>query len=82
MAENFNEVLTMDMGELNGDKFLVMVDWATRYSQAAWVRTKNPEEIMECLMMKWVSYFRVPKKILLNGGREFQNEEIVKFSEK
>ena len=35
LAENYNEVLTVDMGELKGENFLVMVDWVTRYSQAA-----------------------------------------------
>ena len=46
MDENFNEVLTVDLGELHRDRFLVMVDWATRYCQATWLRTQNPEEIM------------------------------------
>ena len=34
LAEHFNEVLTLDLGELEGNKFLVMVDWATRYCQS------------------------------------------------
>ena len=46
------------------------------------MRTKNPEGIMECLMTRWISYFGAPKKILSDGRREFQNEEMVKFSEK
>ena len=46
------------------ERFMVKLDWATRY----WLRTKNPEEIMEFLMMKWISYFGAPKKILLDGG--------------
>ena len=31
--------------------------------------------------MKWISYFGAPKKLLPNGGREFQNEEITEFTE-
>ena len=34
LAEHFNKVLTVDMGELNGEKFLVMVDWVSRNCQA------------------------------------------------
>ena len=34
LASRFNEVLTLDIGELEGDKFVVIVDWATRYCQA------------------------------------------------
>src|SRR5215469_4089508 len=40
LAEDFNKVVTIDLGEL-GDKFLVMVDWATRYCQAIWVNSKR-----------------------------------------
>src|SRR5215469_15492313 len=46
VAEKFNEVLCVDIGELDGEKFLVMVDWSTRYSQASWVRNKRPIEII------------------------------------
>src|SRR5215469_8907330 len=41
LAENFNEVLAIDLGELEGEKFIVMVDWATRYSQAAWIKSNG-----------------------------------------
>src|SRR5215469_2167566 len=82
LAENFNEVLAIDLGELEGEKFIVMVDWATRYSQAAWIKSKKPEEMIEKVMEKWVSYFGPPGKILSDGGREFQNEEFAEFAEK
>src|SRR5215469_3866198 len=82
LAENFNEVLAIDLGELEGEKFIVMVDWATRYSQAAWIKSKKPEEMIEKVMEKWVSYFGPPEKILSDGGREFQNEEFAEFAEK
>ena len=82
LASHFNEVLTVDIGELKGDRFLVMVDWATRYYQAMWIRTKNPSEIMENILMKWISYFGAPKKSLSDGSREFQNDEIAEFIEK
>ena len=54
MATTSNEVLTIDLGELNGDRFLVIVDWATRYCQAVWTKLKSPEEIMEILMLRGI----------------------------
>src|SRR6201990_198253 len=82
MTSNFNEVLSMDIGKLEGEKFLVMVDWATHYCQAKWIKDKKPSNIMECIMEKWISYFGAPQKIITDGGREFQNEEIIEFTEK
>ena len=37
---------------------------------------------MECLMMKWIIYFGATKRILSDGGQEFQNEEMAEFTEK
>ena len=45
------------------------------------VREQWSEEIMESLMMRWISYFGAPKKIS-DRWREFQNEEMEGFSEK
>ena len=75
LAENFNEVLTVDLKELHGDRFLVMVKWTT--CQATCLRSKNPEN-MKCLMMKGVSYFGAPKIIL--SDKESENLELSRES--
>ena len=37
---------------------------------------------MEYLVMKWISYFGAHKRILSDGGQEFQNEEMAEFTKK
>lgn len=81
LTNNFNDVLCLDIGEIDGNKFLVMVDWATRYCQSKWVKSKKPKEMFESVLDRWVSIFGPPKRILTDGGREFQNEEFVEFTE-
>ena len=82
LAVKFNEVLSMDVGELNGRKFIVLLDWNTGYTQGAWLKRKTPNEVIEIIMERWVCYFGAPKKILTDGGREFQNEEVEEFTER
>ena len=43
----FNEIVALDIGEIEGKKFLVIVDLATRYCQAYWIRDKKPETIIK-----------------------------------
>src|SRR5215469_18635565 len=57
MARNFNEFVAVDLGELEGNKFLVMVDVASNYCQAVWVKSKQPSEIVEKIIEKWISVF-------------------------
>src|SRR5215469_3649472 len=82
LAEDFNQVISIDLGELDGDRFLVMVDWATRYCQAIWVNSKNLGEMIDGVMVKWINYFGASRSILADGEREFQNEEFIEFTQK
>lgn len=75
-AKNFNDVVAVDLGELEGNRFMMMVDLATKYCQAGWVRGKKPEEAMETLMDKWISIFGTPRELLSDNGGEFQNEKM------
>src|SRR5678815_691114 len=77
-----NEVVCMDLGELDGEKFLVMIDSATRYCQASWVKSKKPEEITKRIMEKWISLFGAPKELFSDSGLEFSNEEMKKMTER
>ena len=47
LGKVFNEVVAMDVGELEGEKFLVMIDLATHYCQGGWIRNKTPKEIIQ-----------------------------------
>ena len=75
LATRFNEVVACDLGELEGRKFLLMIDVATNYAQAVWIQDKKPKHVTEQLIEKWISVFGAPGKILSDNGLEFQNEK-------
>ena len=81
-SHTFNEVLAMDVGEIEERKFLVMVDMATRYCQAHWIRDKKPETIIKTLVDGWFAIFGAPLKILSDNGGEFQNEKVRRMAER
>ena len=72
----FNEAVSLDLGEFEGKRFMVMVDLVTKFCQAKWVKDKTPESIMNGLMEGWLSIFGPPSKILTDNGGEFQNEKV------
>ncbi len=72
----FNEAISLDLGEFEGKRFMVMVDMVTKYCQAKWVKDKTPESIMNGLMDGWLRIFGPPAKILTDNGGEFQNEKV------
>lgn len=57
LAYTFNEVLAMDVGEIEEKKFLVMIDMATRYCQATFIRNKNPDEIVKGVLPNKMDIF-------------------------
>ena len=81
-SKNFNEVVALDVGEIEERKFLVMVDMATRYCQAHWIKDKKPETIIRTLYNGWFAIFGAPCKILSDNGGEFQNEKVRMMAEK
>ena len=44
LANQFNEVVTMDLGYFDRNIMLVMVDWATKYCQATWIKSKSQKK--------------------------------------
>ena len=82
MANTFNEVVSMDLGEVEGNQFLIMVDVATRYCQAGWIKDKTSETIIDIFIQKWVSIFGTPRVIFSENGREFNNEKLRIMAEK
>src|ERR1700755_1664326 len=76
LAKRFNETVAMDLGELEGNKFLVMLDLGTGYCQASWVKNKEPKEIVGKILERWISIFGAPERIISDNGLEFQNEEM------
>ena len=75
LAQEFNEVVAMDIKEIAGKMVLHLVDHATRYSVASLLKCKRSDEIVKVVMQFWVAYFGAPKILLTDNGREFNNEE-------
>ena len=46
MGSVFNNVVALDVGELERENFIVMVDLAT-HCQGSWIRNKTPLKIMK-----------------------------------
>ena len=81
LSKGCNEVLAMDVGEYENQKFLVMTDQFSWYVQGVWLKNKKPEEIVKGIMTKWIPVYGVPKKILIDNGREFQNEKVRRLTD-
>ena len=76
MAKEFNEMVAMDLKVWNNSYFLVIVDLATRFCTATVVTNKMPHTIIKGLFVSWITIFGAPKKILTDGGGEFNNAEM------
>ena len=74
MASEFNEVVAMDIKFLNGKMILHLIDHLTRYSAAAILSSKKPEEIINKIFQIWISVFGPPSKFFSDNGGEFNNE--------
>ena len=81
LSREFNGTIAVDIGELEGEKFIVIVDLATKYTQAAWVKNKKPQEIVKQIIRKWIVIFGPPKRILSDNGLEFNNEDMKNMTE-
>ena len=80
-SNKFNEAVSLDLGEFQGKRFLVIVDLGTRYCQACWVNIKRPEEIIKKFVKNWVAIFGTPGTLLTDNGKEFQNESVLRMCE-
>ena len=79
----FSEVIAIDIGEIEGRRFLVMVDMMTRYCQAKWIKDKRPESIITihrwvvCVIWSTVEntfrqWRRVPERKNEKNGRKME----------
>ena len=56
-----------------------MVDMWSRLTQSVIIERKEPREIIDKFMIKWVGVFGIPEAILNDNGGEFTAEEIREF---
>ena len=76
MAKDFNEKVAIDLKHWKGGYILYMIDMFTRFTQAAFITRKTPEQVVDAIMVKWVANFGVPAAILNDNGGEFVNAEM------
>ena len=81
MATIFNEAVAMDLKKWGNKYFLVIVDMATRFCTASVINDKLPATIIKSFLVSWITLFGAPKKILTDNGGEFNNREMLTFSE-
>ena len=81
MAQRFNEVVSMDLKARSNGYFLVMVDMATRYCAATFIRNKQASTIIKSLFLTWISTFGPPLKFFSDNGREWNNSELRELGE-
>ena len=82
MATEFNEVVAMDIKFLNGKMILHLIDHLTRFSAAAILSSKKPNEIVDKIFKIWICVFGPPTKFLSDNGGEFNNATIREMSER
>ena len=76
MANDFNEVLAMDLKFITVAKqhiILHMIDIFTRYSAGALVKSKDKEVIVNAILKNWIAIFGKPATIFSDNGGEFNN---------
>ena len=82
MGRKFNETVAMDLKEYSPNVwFLHLVDHGTRFSNSCIIKTKKKEEIVKRIFEIWIRIFGSPKKILVDNGGEFANQEFITFCE-
>ena len=83
MAQQFNDVVAMDLKTYENKYFLHFIDLHTRFSKSKVIRNKNPKTIVDAVATEWIAAgFGPPKKFLVDNGGEFDNEEYRELAEK
>ena len=77
MAQDFNEKVAIDLKHWKGGYILYCVDLYSRLTTAAYITRKEPRQVIDKIMSKWVAYYGVPGAILNDNGGEFTAEEVV-----
>ncbi len=71
MADDFNQLLSMDIKIYKDKNILYLIDTFTRYTIGTVLKSKEPEQVIRALMEKWIRYFQKPKEIITDCGGEF-----------
>ena len=82
LATESNETVALDLKMYRAGYMLHMIDHATRYRQACFIKNKQCATIVKSILKFWISIFGSPNKFLSDNGGEFVNEEFNEMAEK
>ena len=75
-AEDFNEILTMDLKIWDGKYILYLIDMHTRYTVGTVIARKQPNNVIDAIFYHWIKHFGIPGRIMTDNGGEFTGEEM------
>ena len=81
LANDFNEVVAMDLKFFHGKIILHLIDHVSRFSAAAIIPSKQANEIISKIFKIWISVFGPPKRFLSDNGGEFVNGDFIEMCE-
>ena len=73
LSKELNDTVRVDLKEIIGTKFFLIINNATRFSAAAVVRSKRKEEIVDTFIKHRIAAFGAPGVILPDNEGEFNN---------
>ena len=84
LADNFNQVVCMDLKEHVHNKSWVLhlIDSFSRYSAACIIYSKAQDVIINKIFLIWIAYFGAPCSFLSDNGGEFSNHSFREMNEK
>ena len=71
MANDFNQVVSIDLKVWEDKYILYMVDVFTRFTVGEVIKDKKPETIVDKIMRHWIKYFGIMEGIISDNGGEF-----------
>ena len=86
-SKKFNDSVAIDLAEWYGpgseSKLIIchMIDEFSRLSGGGVVKSKEPKEIIECVLIHWISKYGCPTKILHDNGGELVNDLFLKMTD-
>ena len=71
MANDFNQLLSVDLKIWKDKYILYMIDVFTRFTVGEIIKNKQPETIVNTIMRHWIKYFGIMGGIISDNGGEF-----------
>ena len=71
MANDFNQILSVDLKIWKDKYILYMIDVFTRFTVGEIIKNKQPETIVQTIMRNWIKYFGIMGGIISDNGGEF-----------